>query len=39
MYNLNKANGYGTNKQGKSLQMWVIKKNKYTIQKRIKPLT
>ena len=30
MYNLNKANGYGTNKQGKSLQVWV-KKNKYTI--------
>lgn len=38
MHNLNKANGYGTNKQGKSLQMWV-KKNKYTIQRQIKPLT
>ena len=26
MYTLNKANGYGANKQGKSLQMWVKKR-------------
>ena len=39
MYNLNKANGYGTNKQGKSLQVGVKKKNKYTILRKVKPLT
>lgn len=38
MYNLNTANGYGTNKQGKSLQVGV-KKNKYTILRQVKPLT